>query len=201
MVHEVKHSSLCFVRKVNLTRLLGWEETLLHTSEQESRMKYVLSGIAAFVLFVTTAAAMSNDDLSRNLRRQTIQVAALIDKVFHDFSTDDRKTIKVICDCESGGQNARGGPNGLITHVDKNGRLVTNRSTGAAGACQIYKAAHSSHFWAKQQLDPANVLENLQYMRALIQERQQRGQSKFADWKASKKCWQQPTAHQYSGKS
>ena len=159
----------------------------------------LLSAVAfvATLIAPVANAEVSNTKLAPDAREQTAQIAKLIDEVFYDFSASDRLIIKRIADCESGGKK-NGGPNGLITHLDENGNLITNRTTGAAGAMQILSRAHSRNFWARQTLDETQIRDNLHYARALIEDRVRRDQYKFADWYASKSCWQRNVHYAYN---
>jgi len=155
-------------------------------------LRSLLTALALLVLTTEVAyTQITNKDLSLNPRVQTLQIKALIDEVFADYSAADRKRMKVIADCESGGKNKSGGPNGLITHLDSKGRLVKNSRTGAAGATQIYAASHSRTFWARQSLNPNEIYDNIVYARALADERKRVGQYVFADWTASSACYRQ----------
>lgn len=164
-------------------------------------MKTFFLSIAAFVLYTTTAAALSNSELSLDPRVQTQQIIQLaVEDVFADFSRDDQLTILKILSCESGGRNKKNGPIGTIKHLDETGALVINVNkdgTKDLGAGQINPQQHWREFWARKQLDPTQIRENLLYMRALIQDKIDRGEFKFIDWKPSMPCWKQPVPDIY----
>ena len=143
--------------------------------------------IVATLMASAVTAQITNDDLSLDPVEQTEQIKEVIEEVFVDMPhlIDD---VIVVFDCETGGQSASGGPNGIILHIKPNGQLERNPTTGALGAAQIYSASHNRHFWARQQLDEPEIWDNVRYARALIEERMKRGHNPLADWRASRAC-------------
>jgi hypothetical protein len=164
-------------------------------------MKKFFLGMTAFVLSGTSAVALSNNELSLDPQVQTLQIIELaVEDIFADFSRDDQLTILNILSCESGGRNKQNGPIGTIKHLDETGALTINVNKDGTidfGAGQINPQQHWSGFWARKQLDPTQIRENLLYMRALIEDKIDRGKSKFVDWKASRSCWKQPVPQIY----
>lgn len=145
--------------------------------------------IAATLLVATTANAeivQNNSDLSLDPHVQTEQIKEVIEEFFQDKPALIPEMIR-IADCESGGKNGEGRPNGIILHLQPNGQLTRNRTTGAAGAMQIYAASHSAA--VRKQFDETDIIDNIRYARKLVDGRIRAGQNPFADWTASRSCW------------
>jgi|GEM_PF-5839665 len=164
---------------------------LLQRSWRRLRWNYYspIFAIALVVMFLATAAfsEITNDDLSPDPVEQTEQIIEVVHEVFDDVPHMIPDVITIL-DCETGGLSASGGPNGIILHIKPNGQLERNSTTGALGAAQIYSASHSRHFWARQELNEAEILDNIRYTRALIDDRIRRGHNPYADWRASGSC-------------
>lgn len=136
--------------------------------------------IVSLLLTANIAVAHhTNTQLSRDPTVQTEQIKAIVREVFAGEPEWIVQTFIKILRCES-----------EIKHIEKDGSLVSNPNSSAAGVAQILLQTHGKEIERLNlDLDLTQIRDHLTYAKFLITRKMKAGQDPFLDWNPSRSCW------------
>lgn len=145
--------------------------------------KHTFARILIAVILMTTSSmqvsALTNDELSLDPEEQTTQIEQVIEEVFEDLGPAVVKKMITIADCES-----YGGKDGMIMHIDPNGKIVKNPKSSAHGVFQImFKGSGFKPLAKRLDLELLEVEDNIKFARVLVNDKIDRGRKNlYEDW-------------------